>query len=85
MHQYQVQIEGMSCSMCESHINETIRKNFNVKKVTSSHTKNECQIVTEEKISLEALKKVIDPTGYQVLGMEEIPYEKKGLFGFLHK
>ena len=34
-----VGIEGMACGMCEAHINETVRNTFQVKKVTSSHTK----------------------------------------------
>lgn len=29
-------INGMMCSMCESHINDAIRKNFEVKKMKSS-------------------------------------------------
>lgn len=32
-----LEIEGMSCGMCESHINDTIRRQFAVKKVSSSH------------------------------------------------
>ena len=31
-------IDGMQCSMCEAHINDTIRRSP-VKKVTSSHSK----------------------------------------------
>ena len=30
-------VEGMACGMCESHINDEIRKNLKVKKVSSSH------------------------------------------------
>ena len=39
MQQITLKIDGMMCGMCESHINESIRNNFSVKKVTSSHTK----------------------------------------------
>lgn len=31
-----LKIDGMMCGMCESHMNDVIRKNFKVKKVTSS-------------------------------------------------
>ena len=31
-----VQVDGMMCGMCESHVNEAVRKAFKVKKVTSS-------------------------------------------------
>ena len=41
MQQITLKIDGMMCGMCESHINESIRNNFSVKKVTSSHTKGE--------------------------------------------
>ena len=37
MVQLTLRIDGMSCGMCESHVNDTIRQKFNVKKVTSSH------------------------------------------------
>ena len=30
-----LKIDGMMCGMCESHMNEVIRKNFKVKKVSS--------------------------------------------------
>ena len=32
-----LRIDGMACGMCESHINDAIRNNFDVKKVKSSH------------------------------------------------
>lgn len=28
-------VDGMMCGMCENHINDTVRKTFEVKKVTS--------------------------------------------------
>ena len=41
MYQTTLKIDGMMCGMCESHINDTIRKAAAVKKVSSSHTKGE--------------------------------------------
>lgn len=73
-----VKIEGMACGMCETHINDTIRKNFTVKKVTSSHKKGESEIIVEEPLDETALKKAIADTGYTVLSIETAPYEKKG-------
>ena len=32
-------VDGMMCGMCESHVNDAVRKAFPVKKVTSSHGK----------------------------------------------
>ena len=34
-----VDIDGMMCGMCESHVNDAVRNNFKVKKVSSSHGK----------------------------------------------
>lgn len=36
-----LEVEGMSCGMCESHINDTVRKQFEVKKVVSSHKRED--------------------------------------------
>ena len=36
MTQTTLKIDGMMCGMCESHINDAIRKEFPVKKVTAS-------------------------------------------------
>ena len=76
-----VGIEGMACGMCEAHINDAVRQNFSVKKVTSSHTKKQTTIIAENDISEQELKKVIANTGYEVVSVSSEPYEKKGLFG----
>lgn len=62
-------IDGMMCGQCESHVNDTIRKNFDVKKVSSSHTKGTTIIIAEHDISDDALKQALDPTGYRVLNV----------------
>ena len=69
MVQTTLKVDGMMCGMCESHINDVVRKTAQVEKVTSSH--------------IEALKAAIADTGYTVTGAEEKPYEKKGFFSFL--
>ena len=74
-------IEGMMCGMCEAHVNDAVRKAFDVKKVTSSHKKNETVIISEKEITEEELHKVIDPTGYELKGVKNEEYRKKGLFG----
>lgn len=40
MIQYTLEVEGMQCGMCESHVNDAVRRAFRVKKVESSHGKN---------------------------------------------
>ena len=66
--------------MCESHINDPIRRNFKVKKVTSSHSKGETEIIAEKPLDEETLKKAIGNTGYTVLSVNTEPYVKKGFF-----
>lgn len=72
-----LKIDGMACGMCESHVNDTIRKNFAVKKVTSSHSKGLTEIIAENQPDEEALKKAIAETGYTVLSVQTEPYVKK--------
>ena len=48
MYQTTLKIDGMACSMCESHVNDAVRKAFPVKKVTSSHSKGETVILSEQ-------------------------------------
>ena len=80
-----VGVDGMMCGMCENHINDAIRKAFSVKKVTSSHSKGQTVILTEQDIDEAEIRKAIDATGYTVTSFAKEPYEKKGLFSFLHK
>ena len=64
-----LKIGGMACGMCEAHINDCIRSNFTVKKVTSSYKKGETVVVAEEVPEEEALRKVIAAIGYELLGV----------------
>ena len=81
-----LKIDGMMCGMCESHINDCIRKNFAVKKVTSSHRKGETVILSEGDIDKAKLKSVIDETGYTPTELYTEPADtKKGLFGLFRK
>ena len=74
-------VDGMQCGMCEAHVNDAVRKAFDVKKVTSSHTKNQTVILSEQPIDEQALRDVINRTGYEVTSLTSEPYEKKGLSG----
>lgn len=75
-------IDGMACSMCEAHVNEAIRKACRVKKVTSSHSKGQTEIIAEAAPDEAALRSAVETTGYRVLSIQTQPYEKKGLFSF---
>ena len=60
-----VGIEGMACGMCEAHINEAVRNAFEVKKVSSSHTKKRTVIIAEQDIPEQELKDVVAKAGYK--------------------
>ncbi|MCR5332467.1 MAG: cation transporter [Bacilli bacterium] len=72
-------IDGMGCGSCEAHVNSEIRKNFQVKKVTSSHIKNQTIIITPLDLSEEDIKKVMDPTGYRVTSFSKCEAKMKFL------
>lgn len=76
-------IDGMMCSMCEAHMNDAIRKDFDVKKVSSSHKKGITEIISETAPDETAVKNAVDKTGYKVISVKSEPYEKKrfSLFG----
>ncbi|MBQ2627474.1 MAG: heavy-metal-associated domain-containing protein [Eubacterium sp.] len=75
-----IEVDGMMCGMCETHINEAVRRNFKVKKVTSSRSKGETMILSEEPLDTDELKKVISDTGYTAGDVQTEEYKKKGLF-----
>lgn len=90
MYKITIKIDGMMCGMCESHINDAVRRELNVKKVSSSHTKGQTVITSDRDISDEDIHKAIDPTGYEVISINreeasEAENEKKGLFSKLFK
>ena len=61
-----ITIEGMMCGMCESHVADAIRNAFSdVKKVTVSHKKGTAVISGATLPTNEAIRKVIDATGYR--------------------
>ena len=74
-------IDGMMCSMCESHVNDAVRNALPVKKVTSSHKKGSSVILSETAPDEAVLRSAIEATGYRVLQCETEPYQKRGLFG----
>ncbi len=77
MYKITLTIDGMKCGMCESHINDIIRKHFNIKKVTSNHRKSKTIILSENLITLKELLDVFDSTGYKILSYNDEVYQKK--------
>lgn len=78
-------IDGMMCGMCESHMNEAIRNAFDVKKVTSSHSKGETVIISENPLDDEKIKKAVADTGYELVEITSEPYKKEGFFSKFKK
>lgn len=77
-----LKIDGMMCGMCEAHMNEVIRENFKVKKVTSSAKSGETVVISEEELDIPLIKEKIRGIGYELRSAESEPYVKKGLFHF---
>ena len=80
-----VSISGMMCGMCEAHINNAIRSAFPVKKVSSSHSKGETVILSDESLDEDLLRRTVNATGYILLSVTEEQCDKKPLFARLLK
>ena len=80
-----LKIDGMMCGMCEAHMNDLIRKNFKVKKVTSSAKDGETVIISDAELDIPWAKKKIKDIGYELVDYTSEPYEKKSLFHFGRK
>lgn len=85
MHKTTLKIDGMACSMCESHVCDAIRNALPVKKVTASHKRGEAILLSDQLIEEQTVANALAPTGYTLLSFSTEPYEKKPLFGFLKK
>ena len=79
-----LEVDGMACGMCETHVNDAVRRVFPVKKVTSSHAKGRTEILAEQPLDEEQLKAAVSAAGYTVKAVQTVPYEKKG-FSLFHK
>lgn len=75
-----LKIDGMMCGMCESHVNDAFRREKEVKKVTSSHSKGETVIIATEEIPEASIRNILDAIGYKLLSVESEDYEKKSFF-----
>ena len=80
-----MKIDGMSCGMCEAHINDAIRKVFSVKKVTSSHRKGITELLIQDAVDTQLLKHAVEEFGSKVLDIRCEPYERQGFSLFKRK
>ncbi len=83
MVQITLKIDGMSCSMCENHICDALRKVTDGKaKVTASHGKGTAEILQDGPPDVARIKSAVKETGYRVTDVKVEPYEgKKRRFG----
>lgn len=65
-----VYIDGMVCAMCESHINDVIRRSLDIKKVSSSHRAGTATIISQHRLDNNAIKKAINDTEYTVKSID---------------
>jgi len=76
-----LEIDGMACGMCESHVNDAIRKALPVRKVHSSYKRGTSEIVSDGPPDEEKVRSAVESTGYHVRSFSSAPFEKKSLFG----
>ena len=72
-----VQVSGMICGMCETHVNDAIRSAFSVRKVSSSRVNGETVILSDLPLNQERLRQVINATGYIMHSVKEEETEEK--------
>lgn len=71
MTEYTLRIDGMMCGMCESHMNDVMRKlDPKAKKVTSSHKKGISRFRSDLSFGEEELRQAVEATGYHFLSVE---------------
>ena len=75
-----LEVEGMRCGMCETHVNDVVRRVDGVKKVKSSHASGRTEVIAEDGTNIGLIKEAIAKQGYGVGKVETEPYEKRGLF-----
>lgn len=62
-----LKIDGMKCGECESHVNDIIRRNFKVKKVSSSYRTGEVKILSKEELNLQEIEEKLMSYGYKII------------------
>lgn len=78
-------IDGMRCSMCESHVNDLIRKVDGTKKIKSSHLSNSSTFVIDDESKINDIIDSIEKDGYKVTDKKVEDYKEKGLFNIFKK
>ncbi|MBR0458662.1 MAG: hypothetical protein IJJ26_05465 [Victivallales bacterium] len=70
-------IEGMMCGMCEAHMNDLVRKLYpDIKKVSSSSSKKQTIILSEQELDKDKLQQASSSIGYTMTSFHSAPYVK---------
>ena len=81
MQKITLDIDGMKCSMCESHVCDLIRKaNNKASKIKANAIKNEASFALNDDEPYDDVINLIEKDGYKVLHIYVEPYKKKFLF-----
>lgn len=70
-----LKVDGMSCGMCEAHVNDAVRNSFDIKSIKSSHKKGITEIITKDMPDVESFSNAIEKSGYKVTSANFEPYE----------
>jgi len=87
MDQVTLKIDGMHCSMCESHVNEAIDKAMpgKAKKIRSSHRKGTTTFLVEAGEDISPALEALAREGYRVESVDRREEQKRPLFSFLQR
>ena len=66
--------------MCQAHVNGAVRRAFQVQKVSSSRSKGETVMLSQEELEPALLKKVLEGNRLPGVGNPPGAFEKRGLF-----
>ena len=66
--------------MCESHVNDAVRKAADVKKVRSSRVSGLSEIICDDNTDVDKIVSAIKNDGYDVKEVNVSYFEKHGLF-----
>ena len=84
MKKYVFSVSGMSCAMCENHINDAIRRTCEIKSVKSDRRKNET-VILAERIEPDRVIAELHNLGYEANLISETAYEKQSLFNLFRR
>ena len=65
-----IKVEGMMCPMCEKHVNEAVKKSFEVDEVVSSHADGTTVITSEKPLDTDAVMAAINEAGYKAISAQ---------------